>query len=58
MMKMLGEFQIKTKAYRCERCGAVWIPKSSKKTSLPVACAKCGSPYWNRPRTNKKRGDE
>jgi DNA-directed RNA polymerase subunit RPC12/RpoP len=55
---MLGEFQIKTKAYRCERCGAVWIPKSSKKTSLPVACAKCGSPYWNRPRTNKKRGDE
>ncbi len=34
--------------YRCERCGGEWIPKDSEKE--PVACPKCKSPYWNRPR--------
>jgi DNA-directed RNA polymerase subunit RPC12/RpoP len=34
--------------YRCERCGGEWIPKDSEKE--PIACPKCKSPYWNRPR--------
>jgi len=31
---------------RCERCGAEWIPR----TDSPIKCARCGSPYWDRPR--------
>ncbi len=34
--------------YRCERCGGEWVPKDAEKE--PVACPKCKSPYWNRPR--------
>jgi DNA-directed RNA polymerase subunit RPC12/RpoP len=34
--------------YRCERCGGEWIPKDSEHE--PVACPRCKSPYWNRPR--------
>lgn len=30
---------------KCERCGHVWIPKSEVYT-----CAKCRSPYWNKPK--------
>lgn len=34
--------------YRCERCGHEWVPKNGDHE--PVACPKCKSPYWNRPR--------
>ena len=34
--------------YRCERCGGEWVPKDPERE--PVACPKCKSPYWNRPR--------
>jgi predicted Zn-ribbon and HTH transcriptional regulator len=34
--------------YRCERCGGEWVPQNLKRE--PVACPKCKSPYWNRPR--------
>ena len=34
--------------YRCERCGGEWVPKDAQKE--PIACPKCKSPYWNRPR--------
>ncbi|HZQ92454.1 MAG TPA: hypothetical protein VFA60_11720 [Terriglobales bacterium] len=36
--------------YRCERCGGEWIPKDPASDKEPVACPKCKSPYWNRPR--------
>lgn len=57
-MMTLGEFQKKTKWYRCERCGYEWLPRTHKETSLPVTCASCGSPYWNKPRTNKPSSKE
>jgi len=31
---------------KCERCGYEWIPNNKKE--LPVKCAKCNSPYWNK----------
>jgi hypothetical protein len=41
----------------CERCKAVWMPKPVKDgnkwiTPVPIACASCKSPYWNRPVQN------
>ena len=37
----------------CERCDYVWVPKPIKggskwTTPVPIACASCKSPYWNR----------
>jgi DNA-directed RNA polymerase subunit RPC12/RpoP len=36
--------------YRCERCGHEWIPRGGNLEQEPTVCAKCRSPYWNRPR--------
>jgi DNA-directed RNA polymerase subunit RPC12/RpoP len=44
----MPKIPITVMGYRCERCGGEWIPKDSEKE--PVACPKCKSPYWNRPR--------
>jgi len=38
------------KQLTCLRCGAQWWPKSEKK---PERCAKCNSPYYDRPRRSK-----
>lgn len=34
----------------CERCGHTWL---QRKEDLPKTCAKCKSPYWNKPRIRK-----
>jgi Zn-finger nucleic acid-binding protein len=46
---------IDVKAFRCSRCGHVWLPRdysnkihNEEKIWLPVACAKCKSAYWDR----------
>lgn len=36
------------KMCKCERCNYTWSPNSKKE--LPIRCAKCGSPYWNKKR--------
>jgi predicted Zn-ribbon and HTH transcriptional regulator len=41
---------IKVDAFRCEKCGHIWISKIFSKNNPPVACAKCKSAYWNRPK--------
>ena len=41
--------KIKIDAYKCERCGHVWMPRATSKEE-PKVCPKCKSPYWNRPR--------
>ena len=38
--------------YTCERCGHVWIAKQ-RKAPPPKTCAKCKSPYWDRPKRKK-----
>ena len=49
---------VKVNAFKCERCGHIWLPKgldSEKLANLekyaPTACPKCHSPYWQ---TKKK----
>jgi len=49
---------IKTDAFKCERCGHVWISEKYTPENLPIACAKCKSPYWNRPRKSETRSRE
>jgi hypothetical protein len=34
----------------CERCGAKWYPRT---TCAPRRCARCNSPYWDRPVVRK-----
>lgn len=34
----------------CTRCGATWYPRTPGR---PVGCAKCHSPYWDKPRVYK-----
>lgn len=37
----------------CQRCGHFWTPRKERE---PETCPnpKCRSPYWNRPRKEKK----
>jgi len=42
--------EIKAKKCICERCGHTWIAQTK---TIPISCAKCRSPYWNRPRVKK-----
>lgn len=42
------------KKLKCTRCGYEWWPRGAE---LPERCAKCNSPYWNKPRTMKLRQD-
>jgi hypothetical protein len=41
---------VKVDAFKCERCGHVWISEKFSKDNPPVTCAKCKTPYWNRPK--------
>lgn len=34
----------------CKRCGYVWFPRTER---LPVHCAGCNSPYWNKDKVKK-----
>jgi uncharacterized C2H2 Zn-finger protein len=42
--------EVKIDGWRCERCEHIW-PKT--KDLKPRVCAKCHSPYWDRPRKKK-----
>lgn len=48
--------RIKADAYKCERCGHVWLPR--KATKIPKVCPKCKSPYWNEPRKQAKNSSK
>ena len=49
----MGEIIIKTKGYKCERCGHEWAPRN--KEEKPLICPKCKSPYWNKPKKNNTK---
>lgn len=38
---------------QCGRCDHLWIPEERKRK--PKRCAKCKSPYWDRPRVRAPR---
>lgn len=40
---------------RCNRCGYKWIPREENK--IPARCARCNSPYYNKPRRKRKSND-
>ena len=44
--------KVKLDGFRCERCGHEWVP--AEKGTTPRVCPKCKSPYWDRPRKDKK----
>ena len=35
-------------SYKCDVCGHIWISRDRETKYLPIACAKCKSPYWNK----------
>jgi DNA-directed RNA polymerase subunit RPC12/RpoP len=43
---------IRMLGYRCERCGHEWVPRGATATA-PKVCARCKSPYWDKPRRVK-----
>ena len=42
--------KISIEAYKCERCGHVWVKRGRVE---PKVCPKCKSPYWNIPKKMK-----
>lgn len=50
----MAKIQITVNGFLCERCGHKWIPRT-KIDEDPIICPKCKSPYWNKPRKNKKK---
>ena len=46
--------KVKVDAYKCERCGHIWLPREPNKNRKPILCAKCKSAYWDIPRASKK----
>ena len=49
----MAKIKITLDGYRCERCRHEWLPRTKKKED-PIICPKCKSPYWNKPRKNKR----
>jgi predicted Zn-ribbon and HTH transcriptional regulator len=42
----MPEVEIKVKGYRCNNCGYIWQPRSSKEK--PLICPKCKSARWDK----------
>lgn len=55
MQEKCGMGIIRVDAFKCEKCGHVWISQKFDKDNLPIACAKCKNPYWNRPKESVKK---
>ena len=41
------------KAFKCDRCGYEWCPKTAE--IKPLTCPKCRSPFWDTPRRRKQK---
>ena len=46
---------IKRDVFKCERCNYEWFSHKYTAENPPIACAKCKSPYWNKPRQEAKK---
>lgn len=47
----MSQIKISVNGFKCERCKYEWIPR---KKDYPRVCPNCKSPYWDKPRQNKK----
>ena len=52
--RIMARIKITSDGFKCERCGHEWIPRT-KIEENPTICPKCKSPYWNKPKKNKKK---
>jgi predicted Zn-ribbon and HTH transcriptional regulator len=43
----MDERVIKLPTLKCLRCGHTWHPYREK---MPLRCARCRTPYWNKPK--------
>ena len=39
--------EVTRKIWKCDRCDHEWL---SRDGDTPLRCARCKSPYWNKPR--------
>jgi rubrerythrin len=46
----MAKFRKTVWAYRCERCGHDWVPRSEL---TPKICPSCKSVYWDRPKRRR-----
>ena len=46
--------KVKVDAYKCERCGHIWLPREPNRNRKPILCAKCKSAYWDIPKPKPK----
>lgn len=44
------------RGHKCYRCKHEWRPRDLE--DLPEVCPSCKSPYWYKPRKNKKNGEK
>lgn len=49
---------IQVPAFLCVKCGYIWLSKQylEDKKTIPLACAKCKSAYWDRGNTRFTMG--
>lgn len=52
---MIIKISVVKDGYKCERCSHEWLPRANQPKDLPVRCPGCNSPYWNKPRINKRK---
>ncbi|MFH2020533.1 MAG: hypothetical protein ABIJ34_03910 [archaeon] len=38
---------------KCYRCNHIWVPREIEEK--PAVCPACKSPYWDRPKQEKKK---
>lgn len=46
----MPETIVKTKGWKCLRCGNEWVPKKFDQKKRPKTCPKCRSVYWDTPK--------
>jgi Zn finger protein HypA/HybF involved in hydrogenase expression len=51
------QVNIKFRGFKCLRCGHEWVPNRHDAKGHPIppkVCPKCASPYWDKPRGQKR----
>lgn len=44
--------EVVRKVWKCDRCHHEWLSRDGEN---PLRCAKCKSPYWNRPKLDSQK---
>ena len=47
---------ITLEGFKCERCGHEWAPREQGKRPKVCPNPKCKSPYWDKPRKDRREG--